>query len=136
MNCTIKFLYINQHGNLYKKCAEYSLFGAAAKLPKRQISTNEDVFKGYCWSLKTNDTEPKLMFKRVKMLAIEVMFIQKRVFHLLIYRVLQFCKLEQHPKLKRTSAEFNDNCSFEKLFDFSTCKCWRCWSVNVGDAGV
>ena len=55
-----------------RSIAEHSLFGAAAKLPKRQIPTYEDVFKAYCWSLKTDDTEPKLMFKRVKILAIEV----------------------------------------------------------------
>ena len=54
---------------MYKKCAEHSVFGAAAKLPKQQIPTYEDIFKAYSWSLKTDDIEPKLMFKRVKMLA-------------------------------------------------------------------
>ena len=111
------------------------MFGAAAKLPKQQIPTYEDVFKAYCWSLKTDDTEPKLMFKRVKMLAIEVKDIYTKAsipsidlqsiavsIHRLISKVR---KLEKYPKLKRTSATIHENySSFQKLFDVCTCKCY------------
>ena len=115
------------------------MFAAAAKLPKRQIQTYEDVFKAYCCGLMTDDTEPKLMFKMVKILPIEVKDICTKAsipsidlqsIAISIQRLISKArKLEKYSKLKRTSATFHDNCSsFQKLFDVCTCKCY--------DAGV
>ena len=85
------------------------------------------------------DTKPKLMFKRVKMLAIEVKDIYTKasipsidlqIIAVSIQRLISKAhKLEKYPKLKRTSAAFHDNySSFQKLFYVCTCKCY--------DAGV
>ena len=122
-----------------RSVAEHSVFGAAAELPKRQIPTCEDVFKAYCWNLKADDTESKILFKRAQMLAIEVKdiytaasipSIDLQCISVSIQRLISKAReLEKYPKLKRTSPVFQDKYnSFKKLFDVCPCKCY--------DAGV